>query len=114
LPPASWGLPGDRESRPSDLTWIQASTAFSWLKILRIKTALGAIVPNRAIKIILTVIDKNGYSTEIIEEGIEYLWPHLIARKSADIHKIEAKRKELFDKGKDLNDLPGALKNLDK
>lgn len=98
---------------PANLNWIQTNDAESWMKILRVKTAIGAIFKNDNITIHLKVIDKDGKITKASTSEIEYLWTHLVAQKYASIDKIEQKRKELFDKGKDPNKLPSNLQNLE-
>ena len=98
---------------PANLSWIQTNDAESWMKILRVKTAIGAIFKNDNIKIYLKVLDKDGNITETSTSKVEYLWTHLIAQKSASIDEIKQKRDELYKKEKDINKLPSYLQNLE-
>jgi len=102
-----------KKTYPGNLNWIQTSDAASWLKILRVKTAIGAIFKNDKINIYVKVIDKEGKITEEKTTKIEYLWTHQITQKSASLRQINAKRDELYSKGKDPDDLPSSLKNLE-
>ncbi|SFH10537.1 Histidine kinase-, DNA gyrase B-, and HSP90-like ATPase [Desulfotomaculum arcticum] len=103
----------DKNTHPKDLDWIKADNANSWLKILSVKTGLGAFNPNPSINVDLTVINKQGIKTNVSQKGIEYLWPHKIVKKAASYKQIKEKREELFNKDKDPNNLPSYLKNLD-
>ncbi|MFC3341374.1 ATP-binding protein [Paenibacillus abyssi] len=103
----------DKYTHPKELGWIKADTADSWMKILSVKTGLGAFFNNQNINVVLSVINKNGKVETVNQKGIEYLWPQKIVRKAASFKQIELKRKELFDKGKDPYKLPSTLKDLD-
>lgn len=46
----------DNNTYPKDLSWIKVDNADSWLKILRVKTGIGAIIENNKIKVSLKVI----------------------------------------------------------
>jgi len=100
---------------PSNLNWIQTSDAESWMKILRVKTAIGAIFKNDNVKIYLKVVDKDGKITETSTSSVEYLWTHLLpqTQRYASIDQIQKKREELFNKGKNPNKLPSSLQNLE-
>lgn len=102
-----------KNTYPGDLKWIQASNASSWMKILRVKTAIGAIFSNNSINIYLKVIDRDGVVTTEEATKIEYLWTHEIAIKSASIKEISRKRDELYKRGKDPGNLPSSLTNLE-
>lgn len=104
----------DEKTHPKDLKWISSDKAEQWLKILRIKTGLGAFFKNPAISINITVIDRNGNETTATRMGTEYLYPHLEVAKNANIHEIKEKLIDLVvKKGKDKKDLPNKYKNLD-
>jgi hypothetical protein len=103
----------DNSTHPKDLKWIQSEKAEQWLKILKVKTGLGAFFPNKDVTINLKVIDRNGNETEVVKKGIEYFWPQLALQKTSTITEINNKRDELYQKGRDPRDLPGKFKNLD-
>ncbi len=50
----------DEMTSPKDLSWMKISNAENWLKVLRVKTGLGAITGNSEIKIKVKVINKDG------------------------------------------------------
>jgi hypothetical protein len=103
----------DQSTHPRDLKWIVTDKAEYWYKILSVKTGLGAFTPNADITINLTVIDRNGNPTTFSKKGIEYFWPHTAVLKSATLNEINAKRDELYQRGRDPKDLPARYKNLD-
>lgn len=103
----------DKTTHPKDLKWIVTDKAEHWLKILRVKTGLGAFTPNQDITVKLTVIDKNGNKTEIEQNGVEYYWIKSAVPKSATINEIIEKQNELYQKKGIHFDLPSRYKNLD-
>ena len=71
--------------------------ASAWLKVLRLKTALGAINPTSGLKIVLNVIDKQGKLTQEIIEKPSYLWIHEISSNKSICYKdIQKKKDELY------------------
>lgn len=103
----------DKTTHPKDLKWIISDKAEQWLKILSVKTGLGAIMPNTDINVKLTVIDRNGNKTEVEKQGIEYYWIKSAVPKSATIQEIILKQNELYQKKGIHFDLPSRYKNLD-
>ena len=103
----------DKSTHPKDLKWISTDKAEQWLKILSVKTGLGAITPNKDITVKLMVFDRNGIKTEIEKNGIEYHWIKLAVPKSAMYNDIIAKQNELFQRKGVQFDLPSKYKNLD-
>jgi len=86
--------------------------ASAWLKVLRFKTALGAINPTSGLKIVLNVIDKQGNSTQEIIEKPSYLWIHEISKNKSICYKdIQKKKDELHKRGKNPDELPSTYKN---
>ncbi|MBK8611859.1 MAG: ATP-binding protein [Chitinophagaceae bacterium] len=93
----------DQSTHPKDLKWIVADQAEEWLKILSVKTGLGAFTANNDIKVVLKVVDRDGTKTEVVQKGIEYFLPHNAVQKSASASEINNKLDELFKKkGKNL------------
>jgi len=103
----------DNTTRPGNLTWLQAKTAAQWLKILSLKTGIGALVPNKTIRIEVIVRDAAGSETTESQQGIEYLWPHLILRRTKTYQEIAAKEESLFAKHGVAFRMPSAFCNLD-
>lgn len=103
----------NKNTYPSKLDWVGASTAEVWDKILSIKTGLGAFFKNESINVQLTVIDINGVENSFTKQGIEYYFPHKMNIKSANYFEIEKKEDELFaKKGKSFK-MPSEFSNLD-
>lgn len=103
----------DNTTHPKDLRWIMSDKAEQWVKILRVKTGLGSFFKNEKIIINLKIIDRNGNVTEEKINGIEYLWPQNLLRKTASITQINEARENLFKKGNNPSNLPGKFLNLD-
>ncbi|MFJ8243700.1 hypothetical protein [Peribacillus asahii] len=109
----SFFLQFDKYTHPKKLSWIKADSANAWLKILAVKTGLGAYFENDSIHVELTVVNKEGIIDAVTQKHVSYLWPHEIVKKSASFKEITTKRDELYDKGKDPNKLPSSYTNLD-
>jgi hypothetical protein len=103
----------DKNTFPKNLTWVGMKEAGSWLKVLRLKTALGAIKTTEKLEINLDVIDKNGKLTTESLTSPNYLWIHETTQKSKSVcyEAIQKKKQELLDKHKDSNELPKNLMN---
>jgi len=102
----------DDTTTPKDLSWIKISTAENWLKVLRIKTGLGAIISNLDIKVKVKVVAKNGQISTAEHKGIEYLWINEILDKTQTYTAIKLKSDELYKKkGRDYK-LPSKFLNL--
>ncbi len=103
----------DENTYPKDLSWITVNNAESWLKILRIKTGLGAIEENNNINISVKVIDKNNNITTSYHQGIEYFWAKEFLEKTQPYTDVRLKIDQLFRLHGDSYRLPSKYKNLD-
>lgn len=103
----------DQTTHPRDLKWIVADKAEDWLKILSIKTGLGAFFDNDKIKVEVVVIDKHGKPTNIVNQGISFFKLHDSLNRSMSISEIEFKQDDLFKKNGPRFQLPARYKNLD-
>lgn len=102
----------DETTSPKDLSWMKISTAENWLKVLRIKTGLGAVITNSSILVNIKTIDKNGNISSVEHNGIEYLWINEILDKTQKYTDIKLKEDELYKrKGSDYK-LPSRFLNL--
>lgn len=102
----------DKHTFPKDLNWVGMNEASAWLKVLRLKTALGAINPTYGLNIVLNVIDKLGNSTQDKIEKPTYLRIHDISpNKSIGYKEIQKKKDELHKRHKNTDDLPSNYKN---
>lgn len=103
----------DETTHPKRLSWIQSSTADSWLTILSVKTGLGAIFGNSKIHAKVRVIDSTGNTTEKTSVGIGYHWLHFECAKKARFREILQIESDLF-KAKGANfKHPDKINNLD-
>ncbi|MFM9857157.1 ATP-binding protein [Pseudoxanthobacter sp. M-2] len=68
-------------NRP-DLTWWNATSAYQWLEMLKIRTPLGGVylagAPAPKTRATVSVVDRAGQRTVIESENVEYPWPHEI------------------------------------
>lgn len=103
----------NKNTYPSKLDWIGASTADVWYKLLSIKTGLGAFYKNSNVKISIQVTDTNSITTYFNQKGTEYFWPHRLDIKSANYFDIDKKEGELFEKKGAQFKLPSEYSNLD-
>jgi hypothetical protein len=103
----------DDTTYPKRLDWIQASTASSWMKILSIKTGLGAIFPNPRIHVDLRVINDKGIIEDKSALGIAYYWIHNDFAKKASCRDILNIERQLFDKHGAGFRHPDKINNLD-
>jgi len=88
----------DKHSKPSKLSWLKASSAEQWEKILRVKTGLGAINYSKTVNCKIVVKSQTGQKSEIEIDKPRYLWPHLQSPKAKKLSEIAEKEKELFEK----------------
>ncbi len=89
--------------RPQNLSWLGATTADQWEKILKIKTPLGGIYldrPRSKTICVLKVVDETGNSSQKAIENCEYLYPHTVIPASADLKEMISRQKELAARGK--------------
>jgi len=102
----------DKNTFPKDLNWVGMNEASAWLKVLRLKTALGAINPTSGLNIVLNVIDKQGKLTQDKIENPTYLRIHDISPTKSICYKdIQKKKDDLYKKDKNTDDLPSNYKN---
>ncbi|MGF7144827.1 hypothetical protein HNQ56_003260 [Anaerotaenia torta] len=102
----------DENTNPKDLSWMKISNAENWLKVLRVKTGLGAIKANNNILVKVTVIDKNGKQTEAECQGIGYLWANEMFEKVQKYTDIKLKMDQLYRIKGDTYRLPSKYLNL--
>ena len=103
----------DKSTHPRDLKWLVVSKAEDWFKILTVKTGLGAFTTNDKVHINISVIDRDGRTTEYNHIGTGYYLPHTAVGKAASVREITDKEAELFKKQGANFSLPSKLKNLD-
>jgi len=93
--------------RPKDLSWTGASTAQQWLVLLRLMTPLGGIYlcgqTPPEIEAVVNVTDANGNQTTDQVSSPDYLYPHTIIPRSADLRLFMADQAERAAKGLDTS-----------
>lgn len=102
----------DETTTPKDLSWMKISTAENWLKVLRVKTGLGAVNSNPNINIKVRVCTKSGKELIAEHKGIEYLWINEILDKTQTYTAIKLKEDELYKKKGSDYKLPSKFLNL--
>ncbi len=103
----------DNSTTPGDLGWMKATTAAVWKDLLLLKTGLGSTTGKVPVKVAIIVRPKVGAEDKVELSEVEYLWPHLLVKKSKKLSEIQTKGAELYKKrGKDYR-MPAAFRNLD-
>lgn len=102
----------DSSTHPRQLSWLQATTASTWQKILYVKTGLGSVKPDSSVHIGFTVISK-GNTTTLEQVGTEYPWLHVTAAKKASYHEVLKAQDALYTKYGPGRKLPDKYSNLD-
>jgi hypothetical protein len=102
----------DESTHPRKVDWIGATTAETWIKILRIKTGLGSIVNNPSIRIGVTV-RAAGKETQVNIDGTSYFWLHESAGKNATIRDVVSAADALYKKYGAGKKMPDKFSNLD-
>jgi hypothetical protein len=87
----------DNNTHPKKLDWIQATTAATWAKILSIKTGIGSVIPDAAIKVTVDVISE-GKESNFHLDGTGYFWLHSLAPKNAKVRDVIQMEADLFAK----------------
>lgn len=105
-----------KDIRPKHLGWIGATTADTWLPVLRATTPLGGIylcskdVP--AVQIEVEVIDAAGISTTASLAQPRYLYPHEFINNSVDLREFLRDQKRRVSKGLDVTQIPPKYRGL--
>ncbi len=112
---ASISVKLDSTTHPKDLRWIGALSPSSWLKILQIKTGLGAIQKISDIKINLVVINPDGQEDSIEHTGAEYFYIEKfpVVRRSEKISILQSKLDDFYKKRGFSSSIPSGLQNFD-
>lgn len=103
----------DKTTYPKNLSWLGIERANDWLKILKVRTGLGAIYENEKIQIGMKAFDKSGKMSEAQSFGIEYLSIEEFVSKSQNYTIIQNKLSALFEKHGPQFCMPSKLSNLE-
>ncbi|THG86333.1 ATP-binding protein [Pseudomonas sp. A-1] len=102
----------DGSTHPKQLSWLQATTAATWQKILYIKTGLGSVKPDSSVCVKIAVISK-GTETTVEQIGTKYPWLHESASKKASYNELLKAQDALYAKYGPGRKMPDKYSNLD-
>ena len=102
----------DDFTHPGQLSWMGATTAETWSKILYIKTGLGSIARDENVEVNVTVISK-GVDTSKTIQGTSYFWLHQSAAKKASVREVVSVADDLYKKFGAARKMPDKYSNLD-
>jgi hypothetical protein len=102
--------------RPRSLQYFAARNADQWLCLLRAHTPLGGIYlgPDRSprIRIVVDVMSDKGERTTATLDGPEYLYPHEVLGRTADLRDFLKDQAFRAAKNQDLSKIPPKFTNL--
>ncbi len=87
----------DGSTHPRQLSWLQASDASTWQKILYIKTGLGSVISDATVHVQITAIAK-GKETNFTKVGTKYPWLHENAAKKSSYNALIKAQDDLYAK----------------
>lgn len=102
----------DQSTHPRQLSWLQATTAAVWQKILYVKTGLGSVLPDETVRVKVTVVCK-GKTTVAEQIGTQYPWLHKSAAKKASYNVLVKAQDDLYAKYGPGRKMPDKYSNLD-
>lgn len=102
----------DKTTHPKQLSWIQATTAETWKKILYLKTGFGSVVKNDEIEVEVIVKNK-GITSETKSNGTKYPWLHEQSNKHASYSTLIKTQDDLYKKFGPNRKMPDKYCNLD-
>lgn len=105
----------DSTTHPRSLKWIGTDNAETWMKILRVKTGIGSIMPDNRIEVKVKVIQSNQEEDGATLNGTKYLFledfPNV--RRSIRIRDLNGRINDHFERHGLERGLPDSLKNFD-
>lgn len=102
----------DASTHPRQLSWLQASNAPTWQKILYVKTGLGSVKPDDSVQVTISAISK-GKLTTLKHLGTKYPWLHESAAKKASYVSLIKAQDDLYAKYGPGRKMPDKYSNLD-
>ncbi len=104
----------DASSYPKDLSWIGASTASSWMSVLRVETGLGQVESTGDVEVTINVIDKSGNLTTATSSNPQYLTiAEFITDKAKNVDEIKAEMDARYKKYGPYYKMPSKYSNLE-
>lgn len=106
-----------KDIRPKNLGWVGATSAETWLAVLRTATPLGGIYicgeNAPSIDIEIEVIHPNsGARTVVNVDKPNYLFPHESMRNTADLRRFLADQQRRVAQGQDVTKIPAKYQKL--
>ena len=102
----------DASTHPRQLSWLQASNASTWQKILYVKTGLGSVTPDNSVQVTISVVSK-GKVTNLDHVGTKYPWLYESAAKKASYTSLVKAQDDLYAKYGPGRKMPDKYSNLD-
>ena len=102
----------DGTTHPRQLSWLQATSASTWQKILNVKTGLGSVTPDASVSVMITVVAK-GKATNLTQLGTKYPWLHESAAKKASYNTLVKAQDDVYSKYGPGRKMPDKYSNLD-
>lgn len=102
----------DSSTHPRQLSWLQATTASTWQKILNVKTGLGSVKPDNSLNVTIKTISK-GKSSTVEQIGTKYPWLHESAAKKATFSTLLKAQDDNYRKYGPGRKMPDKYSNLD-
>jgi len=102
----------DESTHPKRLDWVGAQDAYTWSKILFIKTGLGSVVNNNSIETTVHVVAQKK-TTSLSHVGTGYLWLHKNAAKKASLRELTKASDTLYKTHGSGFKMPDRYNNLD-
>lgn len=102
----------DANTRPSDLSWPNLNSAESWAIALQIKTALGPLISQLTVDVVVVHVSKGGTETTHNLDTISYLSPHSFYDRVKRYEDVLSRLDRHTQKVGVHAGIPGAIKNL--
>lgn len=102
----------NESSRPGDLNWLKANNAETWMRILAVKTAVGAVSKQKDKVISVNVTRKKKVTNSTLEEN-GYHWLHYDRPRSMSIKTLEKDSLNHFLKHGDSKSMASKYFKLD-
>jgi hypothetical protein len=101
----------DEDSQPGRLDWLKATTASTWLTIMKTRTGLGSVERDTNKRVEVECIADTG-ATDCLAGETSYLWLRSAGKKSSSLNEVMAARDEAYKKYGDPRRVPGKFKDL--
>jgi hypothetical protein len=101
----------DQDSQPSQLSWLKATTAETWLTILRTRTGLGSVEMDENKKIEIECVAESVKSVATTDRT-SYFWLGKAGQKAVSLKELTNARDAAYKKSGDPRKVSGKYKSL--